>query len=145
MLSGRNAAHSLLRKQFAPVRRLRLHASSRYQQPTCRNNPQHLKYDGKRYLSSDKKDSGEVSLEECARSLSQISSQQESEVAMKLAQSLSPEARREIVSVISSVESASAAEAATQISETEVPSPSYKDLRIIALAQAIPFLGFGFM
>jgi len=145
MLSGRNAALSLVRKQIAPARRLRLHASSRFQQPTCRNNPQHLKYNGKRYLSSDKKDSGEVSLEECARSLSQIASQQEPEVVMKLAQSLSPEARREIVSVISTVESASAVEATTQISEAEVPNPTYQELRIIAIAQAIPFLGFGFM
>jgi len=64
---------------------------------------------------------------------------------MKLAQSLSPEARREIVSVISTVESASAVEATTQISEAEVPNPTYQELRIIAIAQAIPFLGFGFM
>ena len=71
---------------------------------------------------------------------------------MELAQKLSPEAQREIVQLMSTTAggsntaaAAAANEVANNVAEADVPQPSYHDLRLVALAQAIPFLGFGFM
>ena len=80
-------------------------------------------------------------VEACAKSLSQITGQQHAiapETAMELARKLSPEARHEVIRVAadSGVKGMGAAAA-----EMEAPPPSMHDLRLIALAQAIPFLG----
>jgi len=82
----------------------------------------------------------DASLEDVTRSLSVLSNSQSEESVMELAERLSPEARREIVNLFSTATEGSAAAAANA-----VPHPSYNDLKLIALAQAIPFLGFGFM
>jgi len=90
----------------------------------------------KRYMS----EKPDASLEDVTRSLSVLSNSQSEESVMELAERLSPEARREIVNLFSTATEGSAAAAANA-----VPHPSYNDLKLIALAQAIPFLGFGFM
>lgn len=127
--------------------RLRLFSTSQLRHPTTtrvRQQPNGC-CTKRRYLSSDKVDS-EVSLEECARSIKKVvSNQQEEEAALgpalELARKLSPEARQEVVRVVASSPEIAAAVA----QEGEVPPPTYRDLRLVALAQAIPFLGFGFM
>ena len=65
--------------------------------------------------------------------------------AMDLARKLSPEARLEIMRVVSSSTASASEASAAAVQEADVPPPTYRDLRLVALAQAIPFLGFGFM
>jgi hypothetical protein len=91
----------------------------------------------KRYFSSE----DEASLEECARSITQAATnngQQESSISMEsafeLARKLSPEARQEVVAALSGNTAPAMVEAAQQ----EVPPPTSRDLRLVALAQAIP-------
>lgn len=93
----------------------------------------------RRYLSSEKESD---QIEECHKSLSQISSRHVDapELTLELAQKLSPQARNEIVQLANSGQFASAGAA-----QAEVPPPTMRDLRLIALVQSIPFLGFGFM
>ncbi|CAB9498018.1 Transmembrane protein 65 [Seminavis robusta] len=102
----------------------------------------------RRYLSSDAS-AAEVSIEDCARSIALVANNQSAvsmEAATELAHKLSPQARREFVSAAEQ-SNLTAAAAATQqeVLVDEVPPPTLRDLRLVALAQAIPFLGFGFM
>jgi predicted transcriptional regulator len=80
-------------------------------------------------------------LEECARSITQAvksNGQQESSIsvesAFELARKLSPEARQEVVAALSG----NVAPAMAEVSQQEVPPPTSRDLRLVALAQAIP-------
>jgi hypothetical protein len=90
-----------------------------------------------RYFSSE----DEASLDECARVISQAvtnNGEQQSSIslesAFELARKLSPEARQEVVAALSGNLAPAMAEALPQ----EVPPPTSRDLRLVALAQAIP-------
>lgn len=113
---------------------------------------QHRRCPSRRSFSSEKDNKAEISLEDVARSLSQLSGQQQP--VLELAKKLSPEAQRELVQLTSASASAAGSdataavvsnEAAENLAEAAVPPPAYRDLKLVALAQAIPFLGFGFM
>ena len=148
MLSGRNPLWPLVRRRLFSTPHLRCqpktHLLSRQYKPPNTISTR------KRYLSSDNKND-DAALEDFARSLTRaLGNNQSAEVslepAMELARKLSPEARTEILRVASSSSNGSAVEAsAAAVQEVDVPEPSYRDLRLVALAQAIPFLGFGFM
>lgn len=165
MISTKKLSVSLVRNYPLGVRQaIRLQTAKYYNasfRGSSNNNHHHRQATcSRRYLSSDK-DKPEVSIEELARSLSQLSSQQQPVV--ELAKRLSPAAQREIVQLMSNTTTTTAAAAATasngggimaaaamaaneaEAAAAEVPAPSYNDLKFIALAQAIPFLGFGFM
>lgn len=79
-------------------------------------------------------DSSSHHVETCAKSLSQASQQIASDqaAATELALRLSPEARRELAGL-------------SFDTNKQVPEPSFIDLRLVALNQAIPFVGFGIM
>lgn len=79
----------------------------------------------------------DASTEECAKNLSWMGQLlvSESSVATEWAQSLSPQARAELAQV----------RRLSSLSADDVPEPSSRDLRLTALNQAIPFVGFGIM
>lgn len=91
----------------------------------------------RRRFASDAKD--DTSAEECAKNLSwmgQLLVSSESSVATEWAQSLSPQARAELAQV---------RRLSTLSPDSAVPEPSARDIRLTALNQAIPFVGFGIM
>lgn len=141
---------SFARTRPSFVSRIR-HPTTTNKQTRFRGN--HPTAGSRRFLSSDDKRHPDLSLEECARSLSQLSNPQSPaaslETAMELARKMSPGARHEIVQVLragrESEKVVTAAASAEGASISEIPNPSYKDLRLVALGQAIPFLGFGLM
>jgi tRNA-specific adenosine deaminase 1 len=94
----------------------------------------------RRSFASDVVKKGETdntSAEECAKNLSWMSEilVSESTVATEWAQSLSPQARAELAQV----------RKLSSLSTSDVPEPSPQDIRLTALNQAIPFVGFGIM
>mmetsp|Transcript_23 Transcript_23/g.31 ORF Transcript_23/g.31 Transcript_23/m.31 type:complete len:475 (-) Transcript_23:51-1475(-) len=75
---------------------------------------------------------------QCAKALSWMSNEivsGETQVAKDFAKRLSPAAQQEVNSIAGNRAAAA----------TTVPEPSQKDLRLVALNQAIPFIGFGIM
>jgi hypothetical protein len=100
----------------------------RIQNAVTRRTPMH-----RRFSESPPKD--DASAEECAKTLSWMSQLlvSESSVATEWAQSLSPQARAELAKV----------RRLSTLSPDTVPEPSVRDLRLTALNQAIPFVGFG--
>ena len=96
---------------------------------TCRHPMQ-----SRRRFSAEKND---TSAEECAKNLSWMGQLlvSESSVATEWAQSLSPQARAELAKV----------RRLSTLSPDTVPEPSKRDIRLTALNQAIPFVGFGIM
>ena len=154
MLTTNKLTVTLLRRCPRSVREAIRSQSSKYYYARPRGSDNHPRRGcSRRYLSSDK-DKPEMSLEEVARSLSQLTSQQQP--AMELIKQLSPEAQRELAQLTSATTEAAgsnvtptaaavANEAANTFAEADIPPPTYRDLKLVALAQAIPFLGFGFM
>ena len=155
MLTTNKLTVPLIRRYPRSVREaIKLQSSKYYYNARPRGSDNHPRREcNRRYLSSDK-DKTEISLEEVARSLSQLTSQQQP--AMELIKKLSPEAQRELAQLTSPTAAAAgsnvtpaaavaANEAAKTVAEADIPPPTYQDLKFVALAQAIPFLGFGFM
>lgn len=79
----------------------------------------------------------DASPEECARNLSWMARllASESSIATEWAKALSPQARAELSKIRRS----------STCSESHVPEPDRKELRLVMLNQAIPFVGFGIM
>lgn len=147
MLSRNTPLVSFVRKRLFPSHQLRYQITTNQSKTRLQNQPKTC-LSRRRYLSSDK-EKGDPALEECARSITRALGNQNAdgslEPAVELARKLSPEARREIMQASSSTKASTTEASAAAILEAEVPPPSYHDLRLVALAQAIPFLGFGFM
>ena len=101
-----------------------------------------------RHFASDAADAGDASgsISECVRSLSLLGRRGEdpgvpSAQAQRFAEMLSPEARREVVAAAQkALDDSKGADA-----DVQVPEPTRRDLQLVALNQAIPFVGFGFM
>ena len=62
----------------------------------------------------------------------------------QFAEMLSPEARREVVAAAQKAFDGDSGEASAA-AEAEVPEPTRRDLQLVAINQAIPFVGFGIM
>lgn len=91
----------------------------------------------RRFASDASKNKDDASAEECAKNLEWMSQLlvSESSIAAEWAQTLSPQARAELAQV----------RRLSSLSADSVPEPSKRDLRLTALNQAIPFVGFGIM
>ena len=102
-----------------------------------------------RHFASDAADQGDASggsISECVRSLSLLGRRGEepgapSAQAQRFAEMLSPAARREVVAAAQKALGDSKGADA----DVQVPEPTRQDLQLVALNQAIPFVGFGFM
>ena len=86
---------------------------------------------------SEKVPNDDASPEECARSLSWMGQvlESESSIATEWAKTLSPQARAELIKM----------RRLSTRSESHVPEPPMKELRLVALNTTIPFIGFGIM
>jgi len=91
----------------------------------------------RRRFASDAKKEDDASAEECAKNLSWMGQLlvSESSVATEWAKSLSPQARAELAQV----------RRLSSLDADTVPEPSPRDIRLTALNQAIPFVGFGML
>ncbi len=92
----------------------------------------------RRFSDSSNSNKDDSSPELCARTLSwmsQVLASSEPSVATEWAKSLSPEARAELITV----------RRLSSLSADNVPEPPTSELRLVALNQSIPFIGFGIM
>ena len=101
--------------------------------------------------------SSSSSISECVRSLSLFGKHRQEEgtntssMTRQFAEMLSPEARREVVAAAQKAFDGSSSSEALGAAETDakaeelVPEPSRRDLQLVAINQAIPFVGFGIM
>ena len=103
-------------------------------------------------FSSSSNAGGEAPLgvAECARSLQMLGKERNAREILEVASRLSLSARTEIANAIGKASASKhapcASEAADAVSSAEpVAEPSRRDLWLVAVNQAIPFVGFGFM
>ena len=92
--------------------------------------------------------SSDSSVTKAAESLSVLSesvAEGGTEKAQELAQQLSAEARKELAALSSKQAAIASSSSSKAAGATTVPEPSFSDLRLVALQQAIPFVGFGIM
>ena len=88
------------------------------------------------------------SVSECVRSLSLLGKhrqEQGANMTRQFAEMLSPEARREVVAAAQKAFDDGTKGADVHVAEAEVPEPTRRDLQLVAINQAIPFVGFGIM
>ena len=102
------------------------------------------------FASSESSSSEGESISECIRSLSLLGKhrqEQGANMTRQFAEMLSPEARREVVVAAQKAfdDGNKSADAPTAATDATVPEPTRRDLQLVAINQAIPFVGFGIM